>query len=66
MTAPIVGTTKLENLKEIIGGLFEYSCSFERLTRITSDTAAVDIKLTEDEIKYLEEAYKPQKVSGHQ
>lgn len=27
--------------------------------------AAVDIKLTEEEIKYLEEAYKPTNVFGH-
>jgi len=45
ITAPIVGTTSLKNLEEII--------------------AAVNIKLTEEEIKYLEEPYKPQTVIGH-
>ncbi|KAH8093161.1 Aldo keto reductase [Cristinia sonorae] len=45
VTAPIVGTTKLENLKEIID--------------------AVHIKLTEEEIKYLEEPYVPQNIIGH-
>ena len=45
VTAPIVGTTKLDNLDEIV--------------------SAVDIKLTEEEIAYLEAAYKPQKISGH-
>ncbi|KAK7020531.1 NADP-dependent oxidoreductase domain-containing protein [Favolaschia claudopus] len=45
VTAPIVGTTSLDNLKELI--------------------AAVDIELTEDEIKYLEEPYKPQNIIGH-
>ncbi|TCD62549.1 hypothetical protein EIP91_006754 [Steccherinum ochraceum] len=45
VTAPIVGTTNLDNLKEIIG--------------------AVHVKLTEEETKYLEEAYIPQAVIGH-
>jgi len=45
VSAPIVGSTSLENLRELI--------------------AAVDTKLTEDEIKYLEEAYQPAKIIGH-
>ncbi|TFK49945.1 aryl-alcohol dehydrogenase [Heliocybe sulcata] len=45
VTAPIVGTTSLKNLEDIIGG--------------------VDVELTADEMKYLEEPYKPQPVIGH-
>ncbi|OCH85377.1 aryl-alcohol dehydrogenase [Obba rivulosa] len=45
VTAPIVGTTSLDNLKDILGG--------------------VDVKLTEEEVKYLEEPYRPQNVIGH-
>ncbi|KAJ7449913.1 NADP-dependent oxidoreductase domain-containing protein [Mycena latifolia] len=45
VTAPIVGSTSLENLRELI--------------------AAVDVKLTEEEIKYLEEPYKPTNIIGH-
>jgi len=45
VTAPIVGTTKMDNLKDIIGSL--------------------DVKLTEEEIKYLEEPYIPQAIVGH-
>ncbi|KAL1666245.1 NADP-dependent oxidoreductase domain-containing protein [Schizophyllum commune] len=45
VTAPIVGTTSLENLNDLIG--------------------AVDVKLTEEEMKYLEEPYTPQGVIGH-
>ncbi|EPQ52791.1 Aldo/keto reductase, partial [Gloeophyllum trabeum ATCC 11539] len=45
VTAPIVGTTSLKNLEDIIGG--------------------VKIKLSPDEIKYLEEPYRPQSVIGH-
>ncbi|KAL1681008.1 NADP-dependent oxidoreductase domain-containing protein [Schizophyllum commune] len=45
VTAPIVGTTSLENLNDLIG--------------------AVDVKLTDEEMKYLEEPYTPQGVIGH-
>ncbi|EIN04987.1 aryl-alcohol dehydrogenase [Punctularia strigosozonata HHB-11173 SS5] len=45
VTAPIFGTTSVQNLEELI--------------------AAVDIKLTEDEIKYLEEPYTPRAIIGH-
>jgi len=45
VTAPIVGTTSLDNLKEIID--------------------AVHVKLTDEEIKYLEEPYVPQAIIGH-
>ncbi|KAI0823789.1 Aldo/keto reductase [Trametes gibbosa] len=45
VTAPIVGTTNLKNLEDILG--------------------AVDVKLTEDEIKHLEEAYQPTNIIGH-
>jgi len=45
VTAPIVGTTSLKNLEDIIGG--------------------VDVELTNDEIRYLEEPYKPTVPLGH-
>ncbi|KAI1787698.1 Aldo/keto reductase [Ganoderma leucocontextum] len=45
VAAPIVGTTSLANLEDILGSL--------------------EVKLTEDEIKFLEEQYKPLPVSGH-
>lgn len=45
VNAPIVGTTSLKNLEDIIG--------------------ALDVKLTEEEIKYLEEPYKAQPILGH-
>ncbi|KAF9069368.1 aryl-alcohol dehydrogenase [Rhodocollybia butyracea] len=45
VTAPIIGTTSLENLSELI--------------------AAVDIKLSEEEMKYLEEPYQPRAIMGH-
>ncbi|EMD34213.1 hypothetical protein CERSUDRAFT_140571 [Gelatoporia subvermispora B] len=45
VTAPIVGTTSLANLQDIIKG--------------------ADVKLTEEEVKYLEEPYQPQRITGH-
>ncbi|KAI0037512.1 Aldo/keto reductase, partial [Auriscalpium vulgare] len=45
VSAPIIGTTSLEKLSDLIG--------------------AVDIKLSAEEVKYLEEPYKPMAVMGH-
>ncbi|RDX46678.1 Aldo/keto reductase [Lentinus brumalis] len=45
VSAPIVGTTSLSNLEDILGSL--------------------DVTLTEEEVKYLEEPYHPVKVIGH-
>ncbi|KAH9848625.1 Aldo/keto reductase [Lenzites betulinus] len=46
VTAPIIGTTSLKNLEDILG--------------------ALDVKLTEEEIKYLEEPYQPVAIVGHE
>ncbi|KII87998.1 hypothetical protein PLICRDRAFT_176739 [Plicaturopsis crispa FD-325 SS-3] len=45
VSAPIIGSTSLKHLADVIGG--------------------VDVTLSEDEIKYLEECYKPMEVMGH-
>ncbi|KAG9048326.1 hypothetical protein FS837_000260 [Tulasnella sp. UAMH 9824] len=45
MTAPIVGTTSLEKLRDIVGG--------------------VKVKLTEEEVKSIDEPYTPKRVIGH-
>lgn len=45
VTAPIIGTTSLEKLKDLLG--------------------ALDVKLSEEDIKYLEAAYKTVNVFGH-
>jgi len=46
VSAPIVGTTSLDNLKDLIN--------------------AINVTLTEDEVKYLEEPYTPMAIDGHQ
>ncbi|KAF9049898.1 hypothetical protein BJ165DRAFT_1608933 [Panaeolus papilionaceus] len=45
VSAPVVGSTSLKNLEDIIAG--------------------INITPTEEEIKYLEEPYKPQEIIGH-
>jgi len=45
VTAPIIGATSLENLRELL--------------------PAVDIDITDEEIKYLEEPYQPRSIIGH-
>jgi len=45
VTAPIIGTTSLDKLKDLI--------------------SAIDLKLSEEEVKYLEEPYKPTPIIGH-
>ncbi|TRM56993.1 NADP-dependent oxidoreductase domain-containing protein [Schizophyllum amplum] len=45
VSAPIVGTTSLENLYDLVG--------------------AIDIKLSEEDMKFLEETYLPQAIIGH-
>ncbi|KAF8232491.1 aryl-alcohol dehydrogenase [Tricholoma matsutake] len=45
VTAPIIGTTSVKNLEDIIGG--------------------VHVKLSDEDIKFLEEPYKPTQVMGH-
>ena len=61
VTAPIVGTTKIENLKEMIGER-DVTLFFRVLI---GTTEALDIELTEEEAKYLEESYLPNAVLGH-
>ena len=45
VTAPIVGTTSLEKLQDLLG--------------------ALELKLSEEDIKFLEEEYKPLPIAGH-
>jgi aryl-alcohol dehydrogenase-like predicted oxidoreductase len=61
VSAPIIGTTSLQNLEQLIGTV-DFSCMIIYLTVIV---AAVHIKLTDEEIKSLEEPYKAQGILGH-
>lgn len=66
VSAPIVGTTSLSNLEDIISTLSIFYPKFSLMTvEIVFRTEAANITLTEDEIKYLEEPYQPQAIVGH-
>jgi len=63
VTAPIAGTTKLQNSKEMIGELdVAHELNLGTLIRIAE---ALDIELTEEEVEYLEEPYLPNAILGH-
>lgn len=63
VSAPLIGTTSLDNLKDIIGTFA--SRYGRRVSLLNPFSAGVHVKLTEEEIKSLEEPYKPQSISGH-
>ena len=70
VTAPIVGTTNLENLKDIISTSYASPTSFSILRCQGADaqpmpTDGISVKLTEEEIKHLEEPYKSRAIIGH-
>ena len=66
VTAPIIGTTSLKNLEDIIGAHSQFDAfplsGFHTYMRVIG---AVEVKLTDDEVKYLEEPYKPLRNIGH-
>lgn len=66
VSAPIVGTTNLDNLKDILGS-HSVIFLFSRILLIALlFTGGLDVKLTPEEIKSLEEPYQPVKPFGHQ
>jgi aryl-alcohol dehydrogenase-like predicted oxidoreductase len=52
ITAPIVGTTNLDSLKELIGKSTD-------VCHVLMGTAATHIKLSAEEKKYIDEVYEP-------
>lgn len=66
VSAPIIGTTNLSNLEDILGQrYFILHGSDHGLTLVQYAAGALEVKLTEEEVKYLEEPYKPMAISGH-
>ena len=62
VTAPIVGTTKLDNLKDMIGRDKNPSANGDA---DRTPVEALKIELTDEDIAYLEEPYKPNHIIGH-
>lgn len=66
VSAPIIGTTNLSNLEDILGQRYPRLHNSDRvLTLVQCVAGALEVKLTEEEVKYLEEPYKPMAISGH-
>ena len=62
VTAPIIGTTSMSNLEDILG---EYRGSYRLTSGLTIMAGSLEVTLTEDEMKHLEEPYKPVAIIGH-
>jgi hypothetical protein len=64
VSAPIVGTTSIKNLEDIIGICLVVVYECVQLIDIFF-AAGANVVLTPEEIKYLEEPYKAQPIIGH-
>ena len=65
VSAPVVGSTNLANLEDIIG---KSEPHFKRGIELLSDdilAGSLDVTLTKEEIQYLEEPYRPLPIIGH-
>lgn len=64
VSAPIVGTTSLENLMDLIG-MLAFIQTFILTYLIGLFLGAVNVALTDEEAAYLAEPYNAQAVMGH-
>ena len=60
VSAPIIGTTSLDNLKELLG-MSGFGSWCDGLMR----EAGLDITLTDEEKKYIDEPYEPRSIVGY-
>ncbi len=63
VSAPIVATTSIENMMEAIGQRSQRGDS--RRLMIDHYIDAIQVRLSDEEVKCLEELYTPQPVYGH-
>lgn len=61
IAAPIVGTTSTDKLQALIGSSYYISVR-SRISHVSLFTDAVDIKLSEEEVRYIDEPYQPQPI----
>lgn len=64
MTAPIVGTTSLEKLKDVVGTRKSFSPARYRWGNPLLFVGGIHVKLTEEETKSIDEPYRPKPVLG--
>lgn len=66
VSAPIVGSTNLKNLEDIIGTpRCQVTGAVKQTLTCGVGVGALAVKLTQDEIKYLEEPYQALRIAGH-
>ncbi|KAJ7749008.1 NADP-dependent oxidoreductase domain-containing protein [Mycena olivaceomarginata] len=68
VSAPIVGTTSLANLADIVDMPVFLAVSLNLISErndVLFLQGAIHVQLTEEEIKYLEEPYQPMAIFGH-
>ena len=69
VTAPIVGTTSLDKLKGLVGAhlrLETRTVEIESLTLLVQRLPdGVNVKLTEEEVKAIDDLYRPRPIIGH-
>ena len=63
VSAPIVGTTSMANLTDLLGNISGNLCIFPYFHH--KSIGAMNVKLTDEEIKELEGYYMPQAAFGH-
>lgn len=64
MTAPIVGTTSLEKLKDLVGTAFRSAIRIISCLMMVL-VGGVHLKLTDEETKSIDDLYQPRAVFGH-
>ena len=67
MSAPIVGTTSLDKLKDLLGAYIVFRWwQMRYYNGLITQIGALDLQLSPEDIAYLEEPYKPMAVFGHE
>ena len=64
INAPIVGTTSLHNLQDLIGQC-KGTSHIWNASHLQSRIAGVHVKLSEEEVTSIDEAYVPRAITGH-
>lgn len=65
ISAPIVGTTSLDKLKDLVGTFFAPYRASKSVFRLDNSAAGIHVKLTEEEIKTIDDLYRSRAVEGH-
>lgn len=64
--APIIGSTKMEHLVEAIGTLESVSRTILDLAEAFYRAESINVKLSDEQLKYISEPYVSQAIRGHE